>query len=211
MRLSSDADFCFDPSWSPDSARVAWHEWDIPAMPWDEGRIVVRDAAGGARRRGRGRRRRHQRATTAVLARRYAARLPVRRDRLVEPVGRRRGRERRQATRRRGCRARRSVMGSRPAVVSRGRRKARRSCSRATGSASAPSTASTSRLVTWRARQGVHGGLSWRGDRIAAVRSGARTPTQIVLYEDGARYGAPPWRVGRSVASRRSIFPSRSR
>ena len=42
----SAADFCFDPSWSPDSTRVVWHEWDIPAMPWDEGRIVVRDATG---------------------------------------------------------------------------------------------------------------------------------------------------------------------
>jgi dipeptidyl aminopeptidase/acylaminoacyl peptidase len=32
--------------------------------------------------------------------------------------------------------------------------------------------------------KGVHGGLSWRGDRIAAVRSGARVPMQIVLYEE---------------------------
>ncbi len=31
--------------------------------------------------------------------------------------------------------------------------------------------------------RGVHGQLSWEGDRIAAVRSGARTPTQIVVYE----------------------------
>ena len=47
VRLSGpEADFCFDPSWSPDGSRVVWHEWDIPAMPWDEGRIVVRDADG---------------------------------------------------------------------------------------------------------------------------------------------------------------------
>ena len=26
--------------------RWSWHEWDVPAMPWDEGRIVVRAASG---------------------------------------------------------------------------------------------------------------------------------------------------------------------
>lgn len=30
--------------------------------------------------------------------------------------------------------------------------------------------------------RGVHGQVSWRGDTIAAVRSGARTPTQLVAY-----------------------------
>lgn len=31
--------------------------------------------------------------------------------------------------------------------------------------------------------RGVHGQLSWEGDRIAAIRTGARTPTQIVVYD----------------------------
>lgn len=31
--------------------------------------------------------------------------------------------------------------------------------------------------------RGVHGALSWAGDRVAAMRSGARTPTQIVVYD----------------------------
>lgn len=31
--------------------------------------------------------------------------------------------------------------------------------------------------------RGVHGALSWSGDRLAALRSGARTPTQIVVYD----------------------------
>jgi dipeptidyl aminopeptidase/acylaminoacyl peptidase len=35
--------------------------------------------------------------------------------------------------------------------------------------------------------RGVHGGLSWRGRRLAAVRTGGTTPTQVVVYEDGAR------------------------
>lgn len=31
--------------------------------------------------------------------------------------------------------------------------------------------------------RGVHGQLSWQGGRLAAVRSGARTPTQVVVYD----------------------------
>jgi dipeptidyl aminopeptidase/acylaminoacyl peptidase len=34
--------------------------------------------------------------------------------------------------------------------------------------------------------KGGHGGLSWVGDRLAAMRSGARTPTQVVVYEGAA-------------------------
>jgi dipeptidyl aminopeptidase/acylaminoacyl peptidase len=45
-RLSAEPDFCFDPAWSPDGTRVVWHEWDVPAMPWDDSRIVVSPAAG---------------------------------------------------------------------------------------------------------------------------------------------------------------------
>lgn len=32
--------------------------------------------------------------------------------------------------------------------------------------------------------RGVHGQLSWSGGRLAALRSGARTPTQVVVYDD---------------------------
>ena len=31
--------------------------------------------------------------------------------------------------------------------------------------------------------RGVHGQLTWVGDRLAAIRSGARTPTQVVVYD----------------------------
>jgi len=31
--------------------------------------------------------------------------------------------------------------------------------------------------------RGIHGSLSWAGSRLCAVRSGARTPTEIVIYE----------------------------
>jgi len=33
----------------------------------------------------------------------------------------------------------------------------------------------------------VHGGLSWRGAHVVAVRTGGRTPTQVVAYEGEAR------------------------
>ncbi len=42
-RVSTGADYCFDPSWSPDGCRLAWHEWDLPNMPWDGSRIAVCD------------------------------------------------------------------------------------------------------------------------------------------------------------------------
>lgn len=42
--ISNRADFALDPSWSPDGTRLAWHEWDVPAMPWDASRIVIASA-----------------------------------------------------------------------------------------------------------------------------------------------------------------------
>ena len=88
------ADFCFDP------VVVARRQHggrgtsgDVPAMPWDEGRIVVRDAAGSGDAAasvagGHG----ISVAATSLLARRCPTRVPVRRDGLVEPLGRRPGR-----------------------------------------------------------------------------------------------------------------------
>ncbi len=46
----STADYAWDPVWSPDGAWLAWHEWDLPAMPWDDARIVVARADGAERR-----------------------------------------------------------------------------------------------------------------------------------------------------------------
>ncbi|MGH9121365.1 MAG: S9 family peptidase, partial [Acidimicrobiales bacterium] len=47
-QVSGEADFCLDPAWSPDSGRLAWHEWDVPNMPWDESRIALREIGGGS-------------------------------------------------------------------------------------------------------------------------------------------------------------------
>ena len=42
----SHADFAWDPAWTPDGARLAWHEWDLAAMSWDASRLVVADGDG---------------------------------------------------------------------------------------------------------------------------------------------------------------------
>ena len=50
--VSEDADFALDPCWSPDGETTAWHEWDVPSMPWDASRIVLaRAVAHGGRER----------------------------------------------------------------------------------------------------------------------------------------------------------------
>lgn len=48
FRLSESPDFALDPTWSTDGARVAWVEWDVPAMPWDASRIMVAPADAAA-------------------------------------------------------------------------------------------------------------------------------------------------------------------
>ncbi|HVC33337.1 MAG TPA: S9 family peptidase [Chloroflexota bacterium] len=49
-QVSGNADFVQDPAWSPDARRLAWHEWDVPNMPWDGSRIVLADLSTGERR-----------------------------------------------------------------------------------------------------------------------------------------------------------------
>ncbi|HEU5302200.1 MAG TPA: alpha/beta fold hydrolase [Acidimicrobiia bacterium] len=44
----SHADFAWDPAWSPDGSRLAWHEWDLAAMSWDASRLVVADGHGAS-------------------------------------------------------------------------------------------------------------------------------------------------------------------
>lgn len=40
QRLSR-ADYAWDPTWSADGRTLAWHEWNLPNMPWDGSRIVA--------------------------------------------------------------------------------------------------------------------------------------------------------------------------
>jgi dipeptidyl aminopeptidase/acylaminoacyl peptidase len=46
MRVSHGADYSWDPAWSPDGERLAWHEWDLTGMSWDASRIVLAAADG---------------------------------------------------------------------------------------------------------------------------------------------------------------------
>jgi dipeptidyl aminopeptidase/acylaminoacyl peptidase len=46
---ASNADYAWDPAWSPDGALLAWHEWDLPDMPWDGSRVVVRGPDGATK------------------------------------------------------------------------------------------------------------------------------------------------------------------
>jgi dipeptidyl aminopeptidase/acylaminoacyl peptidase len=42
-RVSGQADFAWDPAWSPEGRRLAWHEWDLDAMSWDRSWIETTD------------------------------------------------------------------------------------------------------------------------------------------------------------------------
>jgi len=44
-------DFAFDPAWAPDGESVAWQQWNVPAMPWDDSVIMVAPADGHGRPR----------------------------------------------------------------------------------------------------------------------------------------------------------------
>lgn len=46
--VGDGADFALDPAWSPHGERLAWMEWDVPAMPWDAARIVLGRPTPGA-------------------------------------------------------------------------------------------------------------------------------------------------------------------
>jgi len=46
VRVSTGADWAFDPAWAPDGRSLAWHEWDFPFMPWDASRLELRPVAG---------------------------------------------------------------------------------------------------------------------------------------------------------------------
>ncbi len=49
-RVPVQADFAIDPAWSPDGRQLAWLEWDVPNMGWDESRVVTYHLNTGERR-----------------------------------------------------------------------------------------------------------------------------------------------------------------
>jgi dipeptidyl aminopeptidase/acylaminoacyl peptidase len=185
QRASTGADFCFDPVWSPDSTRIAWHEWDVPHMPWDESRVVVRAADG--------------RGDPVVVA--GGDGVSVQQPRFSPD-----GSQLAFLSDAEGWlnlwRADGDGTGARPLVKD-------------DAEHGDPSWGPGQRTFAWspdgshvafcrneqgfgrlcvldvasgdvhELSRGVHGGLSWVGGRIACVRSGAVTPTQVVTIDPG--------------------------
>jgi dipeptidyl aminopeptidase/acylaminoacyl peptidase len=177
----SGADFCFDPCWSADGAFVAWHEWDVPHMPWDESRWVVRAADGQG----------------AAMA--FAPGAQVQQPRFA-PHGtdlaflcdaggwltlRIAGEERDPAVPlvfephehggpSWGAGQRSFVWSSAGDTIA--------FCRNEDGFGRLCTVELATGAIAERAR-GWHHGLSWRGGHIVAVRTGARTPTELVAYD----------------------------
>jgi len=176
MRRSTTADFCFDPVWSPAGDAVAWHEWNVPDMPWDAGRIMLASADGTG--------------TPIVVA--GGDGVSVQQPRFSSD----------------GTLAYLSDetgflnlwVGDKPLVEEDAEHG---DPSWGLGQRAYAWSPAGDRIVCSRNRDGfgdafivdvaagtvrdfgngVHGGWTWRGHRIAAIRSGARTPTQIVTWE----------------------------
>jgi dipeptidyl aminopeptidase/acylaminoacyl peptidase len=165
------ADFCADPWIGPDGA-VCWQAWNVPDMPWDGARVEHLDPATGRRWR--------DEATGAIQQPRTTAdgrSLCVRDDTgylnlwledevLVEEPFEHAGPS--------------WGMGQRSYAVA----------PDGTRVAFTRNEAGFGRLCVVdlvsghvdEVARGVHGQLAWVGDRLTALRSGARTPTQVVSY-----------------------------
>jgi dipeptidyl aminopeptidase/acylaminoacyl peptidase len=174
-------EFAFDPAWSPDGRTLAWHEWSTPAMPWDRSEIVVADATTisiAARHGGPG---------IATQQPRFAAdgRLGWLDDRsgwlvlhTLDP----------------GTGATEAVLDEHREHGTAAWGPGQRSwCWSPDGTAVAfcrnedghgrLCVADVATAAVTELGRGWHGGLDWRGTTLVAVRSGARTPTQLVAYD----------------------------
>ena len=167
------ADFCFDPAPSPDGSEVAWTAWNVPDMPWDRSRIVRLHLSSG--------RRTDERSGGAAQQPRWLAdgRLASVRDDggwlntgvdgvpfVAEPC------EHAGPSWGQGQRSFAASPDGRRVAFTRNERGFGRLCvvDVATGAVD-------------EVGRGVHGQLSWVGERLTAIRTGARTPTQVVVHD----------------------------
>jgi dipeptidyl aminopeptidase/acylaminoacyl peptidase len=187
VRLSGEVDFVADPVWSPDGTSVAWMEWDVPAMPWDESRIVVAPGDGGAPARtlagGDGVQVQQPRFSPDGRSLAFLSDADGWLNVTVLDLANgttdvfAEAREHGGPTWGPGQRTFAWAPDGRSLVVVR-------------------NEDGFGALVRWtpggdvvQLGRAVHAGLSWVGERLVAVRTGGRTPTQIVAYE-GAELGA---------------------
>ncbi|CAN5253339.1 prolyl oligopeptidase family serine peptidase [soil metagenome] len=182
LRLSVGADFCLDPAWSPDGRQVAWHEWDVPAMPWDSSRIVVRTADGsdevGSVSGGEG---------IAVQQPRYSS--TGRLGHLSDESGWlnvRAGADAGRGLPEEACEHGGASWGHGQRSFAWSPDGSALAVCRNEGGFGSLGLVDVAGAEMRELAQGVHGGLSWAGGRLAAVRSGARTPTQIVVHSGDA-------------------------
>ena len=168
------ADFVFDPSAAPDSSSVAWLAWNAPDMPWDRSRIerITFDHAASNRTQPLG-------AVQQVRFMPDGAELCLRDDGgwlnlwldgtpfFDEPF------EHGGPTWGMGQRSFVASPDCQRIAFTRNENGLGRLCVIDVGSRTVHEVA-----------RGVHGQLSWNGGRLAALRSGARTPTQVVVYDD---------------------------
>jgi dipeptidyl aminopeptidase/acylaminoacyl peptidase len=192
VRLSAGADFALDPAWSADGQWVAWHEWDVPDMPWDRSRLAARPADGSGERispTGGG--------TFGVAQPRFS------------PDGQRLGYLSDETGWRNLWSVGRSLDDHAVLVPEAAEHGGPTWGPGARTWAWAPDSAAVALAVNEqgfgaldvvdrsgsrrRLGRGVHVGLSWAGGRLVALQSGARTPTELVVYE------------GEGLAGRRTV------
>ncbi len=178
--LSTAADFCFDPAWTADGGRVVWHEWDAPDMAWDASRIAMRAADGSGEldiiAGGPGVQVQQPRpspveaAAVGLLSDEWGwlnvtiagSGTPI----LAESFEH--GDPSWGLGQRSFCW---SPDGTQVAV------------NRNEGGFGRLCVIEVATGAVREVAKGVHGGLSWEGGSLAAIRSGARTPTEVVVYD----------------------------
>ncbi len=182
LRIDDGADaFCFDPVVSPSSNAVTWQAWNPPGMPWDGAHVTTVSITAQAQqpRRWRpigGAAQQPRYASTGELLCAHDASgwlnlSVVAGDPVVaEPF------EHAGPTWGMGQRSFAPSPDGTHVAFTRNEAGFGRLC---------VLDRSTGRVLD--IGRGVHGQVGWVGDSIVALRSGARTPTQVV------RYGAPNW------------------
>lgn len=172
-RVDDDgADFVIDPAWSP-NGDLCWVEWDVPDMPWDRTRVArVRRATGEQDRLA---------PTGAVQQVRF---LQDGTMSSIDDVGgwlNLRIGERAVAAESFEHAGPTWGPGQRSYVVSPDG--SRVAFTRNEDGFGRLCVATRAHGAVTEVARGVHGQLSWQGDRLAALRTGARTPTQVVVYD----------------------------